>query len=153
MFLGLSVDAASICDLTKPCKVYKNDFVIKTTYQLVMLFTNLKINWLKHEDYLLNFFYRSCERIMCALYLKRNINKNNNKDNKNMRSPQKQILFRTKAVLINSLLIMISSLIWSLRFLIFFLIFRPSIYLQWNILMCISIIMNFLELLQLLQLL
>ena len=57
------------------------------------------------------FFYRSCERIMCALYLKRNINKNNNKDNKNIRSPQKQILFRTKAVLINSLLIMISSLI------------------------------------------
>ena len=113
MFLGLSVDAASICDLTKPCKVYKNDFVIKTTYQLVMLFTNLKINLssLKHEDYLLNFFYRSCERIICALYLKRNINKNNNKDNKKIRSPQKQILFRTKAVLINSLLIMISSLI------------------------------------------
>ena len=147
MFLGLSVDAASIFDLTKPCKVYKNHFAIKTTYQLVMLFMNLKINWLKHEDYLFNFFYRSCERIMCALYLKRNINKNNNKDNKNIRSPQKQILFRTKAVLINSLLIMISSLIWSLRFLILFLIFRPSIYLQWNILMCIFIIMNFLELL------
>ena len=149
MFLGLSVYAASICDFTKACKVYKKDFAIKATYQLIMLFTNLKIdlNWLKHEDYLLNFFYRSCERIMCALYLKRNINKNNNKDNKKIRSPQKQILFRTKAVLINSLLIMISSLIWSLRFLIFFLIVRPSIYLQWNILMCIFIIMNFLELL------
>ena len=121
MFLGLSVDATSICDFTKPCKVYKKDFALKATYQLVMLFTNLKINWLKHEDYLLNFFYRSCERIICALYLKRNINNNNNnKDNKKIRSPQKQILFRTKAVLINSLLIMISSLIWSLRFLIFF---------------------------------
>ena len=35
MFLNLSVNAASICDLTKPCKVFKEDFAIEATYQLV----------------------------------------------------------------------------------------------------------------------
>ena len=35
MFLNLSVNAASICYLTKPCKVFKEDFAIEATYQLV----------------------------------------------------------------------------------------------------------------------
>ena len=42
MFLNLSVNAASICDLTKPCKVFKEDFAVEATYQLVILFTNFK---------------------------------------------------------------------------------------------------------------
>ena len=42
MFLSLSVYAASICDLTKLCKVYKEDFAIEATYQLIMVFTNFK---------------------------------------------------------------------------------------------------------------
>ena len=42
MFLNLSVNAASICDLTKPCKVFKEDFAVEATYQLLMLFTNFK---------------------------------------------------------------------------------------------------------------
>ena len=42
MFLSLSVYAASICDLTKLCKVYKEDFAIEATYQLIMLFANFK---------------------------------------------------------------------------------------------------------------
>ena len=35
MFLNLSVNAASICYLTIPCKVFKEDFAIEATYQLV----------------------------------------------------------------------------------------------------------------------
>ena len=42
MVLSLSVYAANICDLTKLCKVCKEDFSIEATYQLIMLFTNFK---------------------------------------------------------------------------------------------------------------
>ena len=35
ILLNLSVNADSICDLTKPCKVFKEDFAIEATYQLV----------------------------------------------------------------------------------------------------------------------
>ena len=36
MFLNLSVNAASICE------VFKEDFAVEATYQLVILFTNFK---------------------------------------------------------------------------------------------------------------
>ena len=42
MFLNLSVNAARNCDLAKPCKVFKEDFAVEATYQLVILFTNFK---------------------------------------------------------------------------------------------------------------
>ena len=42
MFLSLSIYAASICDLTKLCKVCKEHFAIEATYQLIMLFMNFQ---------------------------------------------------------------------------------------------------------------
>ena len=89
MFLSLSIYAATICDLTKLCKVCKEYFAIEATYQLIMLFTNFQerdhcfFNELKHEDFLLyNFHPSSEESLICAFYLKSSNNNNNKKDTK-----------------------------------------------------------------------
>ena len=39
MFLNLSVNAARICDLTKPCKVFKEDFAVEASYQLATCYS------------------------------------------------------------------------------------------------------------------